>query len=206
MQFILLVERKPRNDICHPSQCHPSQPSPAHQLVFIQVDDNPNVQITVIHQENAMAFQESDQSIAEQLRDLMAAEQPGGRIDLVSGNGSVEVVISAGRRVVGSFDIKVAAAGETMDHYNDLVHLESVLRGAYNLGIIIVPAGTVGSRAGGYQRKYIAAPMKTIVNDLTPEDRAIFDDRQLQHGWLARRWTDDGRLEEAPGDIQPDPL
>jgi hypothetical protein len=153
-----------------------------------------------------MAFQESDQSIAEQLRDLMAAEQPGGRIEVVSDNGSVEVVISAGRRVVGSFDIKVTATGETMDHYNDLVHLESILRGTYNFGIVVVPAGIVGSRVGGFQRKYIAAAMKAIVNDLTPEDRAIFNDRQLQHGWLARRWTDDGRVEEAPGEIQPDPL
>jgi hypothetical protein len=153
-----------------------------------------------------MAFQESDQSIAEQLRDLMAAEQPGGRIEVASDNGSVEAVISAGKRVVGTFDIKATAAGETMDHYNDLVHLESIMRGAYNLGIVVVPVGTVGSRAGGYQRKYIAAPMKAIVNDLTPEERALFNDRQLQHGWLARRWTDDGRVEEAPGEIQPDPL
>jgi hypothetical protein len=134
-----------------------------------------------------MPFQESDQSIAEKLRDLIAGRQPGGPLDIAGDNGTIEIVVTSHKRVGGTFDIQVSTAGATEAYYDDLLHLESIFRGAYNLGIVVIPAGQVANRAGGYQRRYAAATMKTILNDLSPADRERFNDRQPLNPWLTWR-------------------
>lgn len=147
-----------------------------------------------------MAFQESDQSIAEGLRDLIAGRQAGGRLEIAGDNGTITIAVSPHKRVGGTFDLKATAAGATEAHYGDLLHLESVFRGAYNLGIVIVPAGHLANRAGGYQRRYMAATMKTIVNDLSPADRERFNDRQPLHPWLTWRAVAGDKPEADAGD------
>lgn len=131
-----------------------------------------------------MAFQESDQSIAEKLRDLITGRQASGRLDIAGDHGTITIAVSPHNRVGGTFDLKATATGTSEADYGDLLHLESVFRGAYNLGIVIVPAGNLANRAGGYQRRYAAATMKTIINDLSPADRERFNDRQPPHPWL----------------------
>jgi hypothetical protein len=164
------------------------------------VDDGDINTQAVIHRENGMPFQESDQSIAEALRDLIAGRQAGNHLDIAGDHGTITIAVSPHNRVGGTFDIKITVPGATEAHYDGLLHLESVFRGAYNLGIVVVPAGKFANRAGGYQRRYAAAPMKTIVNDLSPADRERFNDRQPLHPWLTRRVVSGPTSEAEAGD------
>lgn len=133
-----------------------------------------------------MTFYETDQRIAEDIRDRIKADQPGGRIEAVSDNGATTAIISAVKNNPGLFVIKVETDGAGFESYNDLVHLESILRGTFNFGIVILPAGTCTSKAGRFCRKYIAADyrnLETITNDRQREQLVT---RQPKYAWLSR--------------------
>ncbi len=133
-----------------------------------------------------MTFHETDQRIAEDIRDRVKAAQPGGRIEAVSDNGAIAVIISAVKNNPGLFVIKVETDDAGFESFNDLVHLESILRGTFNFGIVILPAGSCTSKAGRFSRKYIAADyrdLETITNDKQREELVT---RQPKYGWLSR--------------------